>query len=459
MEVALTFGSVGDIVAICQIAIHLSRALGVGCAEASGSAKEYQDLRKDLDSFTHILVQIVAKNRQFESYPSVANLNIETRPIVNECATLIRNALDRWFPKYNQSLQPGGSGNSVKDAFRKIEWSLREKQGLRELQEKLRKNTERLALLTGITSRHTARTENASLLANIDEVKIVASENQANQQILQESLQLQSVENQARHSDLGKRLEVQATGVISIVAILIAVFHEVGHVRTLVAAVMSRLRMMTTPLLVQGGCQIGNYVSVPSVCDLANEDTPKDFDTLLEMRFKNRKGHELVRLQLFALEDDCSGKDIDRAIPLNACLRRGMKLNMDFQFEFNGPGGCCPRCGTAVAHEEDKSVRCPKKHCGMWSRTVRNGSAQSSWKQFTWVTCDTPVGNYSAKRMSSADSELPKPSDFQRVRVTDYATSTILYHRILVEFAKDIRRCGEILEQGFKDHRSRPLRD
>ncbi|KAK8062324.1 hypothetical protein PG997_014421 [Apiospora hydei] len=57
MEVALTFGSVGDIIAICQIAIQLSRALGVGCAEASGSAKEYQDLRKDLDAFTHIKVR------------------------------------------------------------------------------------------------------------------------------------------------------------------------------------------------------------------------------------------------------------------------------------------------------------------------------------------------------------------------------------------------------------------
>ncbi|KAK8079140.1 hypothetical protein PG994_002947 [Apiospora phragmitis] len=142
MEVALTFGSVGDIIAICQIAAQLRRALDV----SSGSAKEYQDLRSDLDKFTCVLMQL-------ESCPSLGNLAAQRKSIVNECATPINDALDRWHPKYHQSLQPGGSGNAVKDAFRKVEWSVREKQALQELQDKLRKNTERLALLTGITSR------------------------------------------------------------------------------------------------------------------------------------------------------------------------------------------------------------------------------------------------------------------------------------------------------------------
>lgn len=65
MEVALTFGSVGDIIAICQLAMQLRQALGV----ASCSTKEYQDTRKGLDSFTQVLMQ-VRKRRHIKNFPS-----------------------------------------------------------------------------------------------------------------------------------------------------------------------------------------------------------------------------------------------------------------------------------------------------------------------------------------------------------------------------------------------------
>lgn len=57
MEVALTFGSLGDIIQLCQLAIQLGRAVGVGCGEVSESAKEYQQVRNDLNTFVHILMQ------------------------------------------------------------------------------------------------------------------------------------------------------------------------------------------------------------------------------------------------------------------------------------------------------------------------------------------------------------------------------------------------------------------
>ncbi|KAJ4179661.1 hypothetical protein NW755_012385 [Fusarium falciforme] len=51
MEVALTFGSLGDIIAICQVAVQLGRAIDVGSEVVGESAKEYQDFREDLDTF------------------------------------------------------------------------------------------------------------------------------------------------------------------------------------------------------------------------------------------------------------------------------------------------------------------------------------------------------------------------------------------------------------------------
>lgn len=61
MEVALTFGSLGGIIQVCQLAIQLGRAVGVSKAAAGGeSAKEYQLLRDDLDLFVGVLMQACA---------------------------------------------------------------------------------------------------------------------------------------------------------------------------------------------------------------------------------------------------------------------------------------------------------------------------------------------------------------------------------------------------------------
>lgn len=58
MEVALTFGSVGDIIQLCQLAIQLKRAIGAGCNSVGESAKEYQELRDELDTLVRILMQV-----------------------------------------------------------------------------------------------------------------------------------------------------------------------------------------------------------------------------------------------------------------------------------------------------------------------------------------------------------------------------------------------------------------
>lgn len=51
----ITFGSVGDIIAVAQIASALALALN----DSRGSAKEYQSLKKELQAFDQALLQVV----------------------------------------------------------------------------------------------------------------------------------------------------------------------------------------------------------------------------------------------------------------------------------------------------------------------------------------------------------------------------------------------------------------
>ncbi len=55
MEVGLTFGSLGDIIAVCQLAIQLGRAIA---SSQYGSAAEFQALKRELDVFLKVLMQV-----------------------------------------------------------------------------------------------------------------------------------------------------------------------------------------------------------------------------------------------------------------------------------------------------------------------------------------------------------------------------------------------------------------
>lgn len=55
MEATLTFGSIGDIIAVCQLAVQLGKVLGVGAASSAGI---YEALRKDLDTFVQVLMHV-----------------------------------------------------------------------------------------------------------------------------------------------------------------------------------------------------------------------------------------------------------------------------------------------------------------------------------------------------------------------------------------------------------------
>jgi hypothetical protein len=144
MSAALTFGSVGDIITLCSLAVELSRALG----GSRGSAKEYQMLQKDLDQFVQVLMRVIATYEQFERSHWLDSLGHVTKAIVDECGSLIGEVLRKLREKYGDSLQPGGSGNRVKDVYKKLEFSVRERDRIQLLQGSLNKAISRLSLLS-----------------------------------------------------------------------------------------------------------------------------------------------------------------------------------------------------------------------------------------------------------------------------------------------------------------------
>lgn len=84
------------------------------------------------------------------------------------------------------------------------------------------------------------------------------------------------------------------------------------------------------------------------------------FHLLLAHQFENRKGHKRVLNGEYALEEACTGTDIDTSLPLSASVRKGMKINMSIIFMVDTiitQPERCPRCETSYSAAENVVVQ------------------------------------------------------------------------------------------------------
>ncbi|KAG7287105.1 hypothetical protein NEMBOFW57_006610 [Staphylotrichum longicolle] len=303
MELALTFGSLGDIIAICQLCVQLSRALGSGCQAVAGSAKEYQDLLY------------------------LTELDRATKTVVEECAALIEGALQHFGTRYHGSLQTEGSGSKCRDAYKKIEWALREKERLLELREKLQRNTERLTLLNGLAARKSARVDNATMLARIDEVqRLVSAEASCREEMLR----------------------------------LLKGQHDIANRQA------DQLKAVNDQLV---------------ACSRSNSDVLASVKQSLAAVVEIKELLAQIAKREYTLEDEVTGKDLDQTLPPALSLRRGMKLNMSMIFAVDVQRSrTCPRCHTDNMVPDNRTIP--------WEQMAARGlehMIEPVFREFRWI--------------------------------------------------------------------------
>lgn len=441
MAAAFTFGSLGDIIQLSHIAIQLGRAIGFGRGAIGESAAEYQEIRHDLDIFVGILMQVVATYEQRESSAYLEVLENVSRSVIDQCASHIKDALDHFRSRYQNSLHQGGSGKKTKDVFKKVEWAVREKNRLLCLREKLQEGIQRLSLLTNLAAENSARIDNLTMLARIDRVEQLVSHICASQDEVLTLLQHQrrASERQAEKLDeVSQQLVTQDKSNQSILAVakdalcailevkglLFQVSENVINLQIMASDTMfNRLLDPTRELPVVIEDALGRKLPIPAQCLDSLEW--EILYGLLNGSFKGQKGHEMVVRREYALEESASGKDLDSAQPLHLCLRRGMKINMSMIFQAAEMVlGACPRCGTESNASEGVTVQCPKRDCGMWFGMQKTNSK----KLFTqsWAGDGKSDSKFSSLKGIAIHSVSVEPGEFQRVRILrpDSAPST-----------------------------------
>lgn len=123
MEVAATFGSVGDIIQICGLIKALINTL----KDSRGSRERFRSLIEHLNHLELLLqefdelAQVCDRSTKYESVGRRARLEILS------CRSPIetfKTSLD----KYRKSLRVGGSGNRLKDGYVMVQFAIAHKE-------------------------------------------------------------------------------------------------------------------------------------------------------------------------------------------------------------------------------------------------------------------------------------------------------------------------------------------
>ncbi|KAF6803827.1 hypothetical protein CPLU01_16091 [Colletotrichum plurivorum] len=319
MDVGLSFGSVGDIIAVCQLIVELSKALD----DATGSAAHYREIRNELDDFVSLLMQVS----------------------------------DRLLLKYHPSLAPGGSGNVFKDAAKKLQFHMFDRNSLAVILDQFAAYTRKITFLMVAALRKTARVDSVTMLARVQQVENLI---QSRQDYLLQLHSEYSSALQGRSEQLHRleeNLETQQQHFVGMSLSLGNALKALQEIKEMLAQIANTLHLyITAPISFRF---IDPTLGKPVVLETSLGelwDIPTNwihewdmFEVLLAHRFENRRGHSMVLRKQFALEESCSGADIERHIPWSVAIRPGMKINMSMVFPKDSKVlEKCPRCKTKL---------------------------------------------------------------------------------------------------------------
>ncbi|KAK4444574.1 hypothetical protein QBC34DRAFT_385099 [Podospora aff. communis PSN243] len=142
MDFSPTFGSIGDFIAICQLACELVHILGLGRGGSSSGA-DYKRLRMELDHFVEFLKQINDFWNNVEDDANLFSLKKLSQDVVEDSSRQVAVALGRFQRKYN-NLSATGPPETLKDLTKRLEWAIREKARVKSLRKMIRTTTDTL---------------------------------------------------------------------------------------------------------------------------------------------------------------------------------------------------------------------------------------------------------------------------------------------------------------------------
>ncbi|WYZ36717.1 hypothetical protein EsH8_II_000223 [Colletotrichum jinshuiense] len=374
MSAVFTFGSLGDILTLCQIAMALGKAVG----DSQGSAKTYQALKNDIDAFVHILMKVLGALQEREHTEWVSDLEAIIKQTVDGCANDLREALVHFRERYDGTL--GGGDGGARAGFRaglkKMEFRFREEERLQKLQDNICASTARLTLLVVLHSQKAARVSDATMAERMEAASrllLKQADSLRHQMVLAAEQSAGSRDLMQEVCEMGDRMRLQEENGFCMMETLRSHTQSLDLLGQRISDMFSQLaEVLDTqtrhryfagpdptfqkPVIFEDA--LGHVMELP----LGWIRSWDHLETNIRHIFEDKKGYNKVLVGEYCLEEEISGTELDRSLPWTAVFRAGMKINMCMIFlseKVDGEPGesCCPGCGTQGQGHVDANIQ------------------------------------------------------------------------------------------------------
>ena len=144
---SITVGSLGDIIALIQLAASVKKSLGASrgsSADFQGVVELMDSLQETLFTTQKMLESINEFSRAYGSFDLLEQQRLVLAQI-HRCGICISDYMKQ-IQKYGKSLSKGGSKNALSDIFRKLQWGTYEKSTMERFRQDVQMRLELLNL-------------------------------------------------------------------------------------------------------------------------------------------------------------------------------------------------------------------------------------------------------------------------------------------------------------------------
>ncbi|KAM7192580.1 hypothetical protein V8F20_008789 [Naviculisporaceae sp. PSN 640] len=367
MELALTFGSFGDLLAIGI----LIKDIIVCLDDCRGASKEYQDLVQSL-TILGTAIQEVDLIFRGQRRRAVAPRLCES---ASKSIAQIQRTLESFnekLQKFRPSLTPGGSGNRLKDVARKIQFKMDEKD-MEKFKGEVTGYTVALRILMDAMTLH-------SLDRNHDEViNAIAAAGGETRQETKRELESTSRTLMRCVNGIGRHLVEKISSLTQATLEIRRSASQIASTVLSISLELSSFRLLLTSL--QQHAPEDRYYFV--VQDAIGREFPIHLNTItswdafafvLSEKFRGDKGARRVRHGRYRLNEQATGREIDQTRAWEKAFRPHQKIAMSLlckdplvKAKHETTGGhlaSCPWCKTVSGSDTGTQVQC--QSCNMF---------------------------------------------------------------------------------------------
>ncbi|KAF2816127.1 uncharacterized protein BDZ99DRAFT_129393 [Mytilinidion resinicola] len=329
----VTIGSVGDIVALCQILRDLLETLD----ESRGSTRDYQKAVEDIRNLQRLLFTLKDLTATCDSSSGYVALGQTARLKAQDCHDLIvvfHGKIDKYKKHLGNSKKKRGkwkkkTENAVRESFWKLHWRMSHKECVEQFRTNIRDHTQSITALLVSAHLNSFVMADERLRRQVEESSSQQEEYSAQQAAEVENIrkrleQMEQVRLIAPSTDWITTLTKFREEFLQKAQIIWKVSYETWKGVVYIQSQLPRLLEPWSEQPVILDDAIGRVTRMP----LELVDSWDIFEDVLLARFRDMPGLDRIAGKQYVLQDATMRKEISRNVPFKCSFRPGRRILM-----------------------------------------------------------------------------------------------------------------------------------